>query len=201
MTLGLDLKGGSRITLQADLQGQTDVDLDESMGTAKDIIENRVNPFGVSEAQVQRAGDDRLIVELPGVSAETARDITRPAVLMFCEPLQEGGKPGDIQGDATANVATSAQAAEVYYKPGTCEPDVDENGAVALAAPDNPDGTPGRNAPRRVGRSSAHHAAIRPIGGRASFSDDLDACARRAWWSADCDDGRLPEVKRQRTVR
>jgi preprotein translocase subunit SecD len=143
MTLGLDLKGGSRITLQADIQGQTDIDLDESMNTAKDIIESRVNPFGVSEAQVQRAGDDRLIVELPGVSAETARDITRPAVLMFCEPLQQGGRPGVIQGDATANIATSDRAADVYYKPGTCEPDVDEQGNVALAAPDNPDGSPG----------------------------------------------------------
>jgi preprotein translocase subunit SecD len=143
MTLGLDLKGGSRITLQADLQGQTDVDLDDAMGKAKEIIERRINPFGVSESQVQRAGEDRLIVELPGVSAETARDITRPAVLMFCEPLQQDGRPGVIQGDATSNVATSDRAAEVYYKPGTCEPDVDEDGAVALAAPDNPDGTPG----------------------------------------------------------
>jgi preprotein translocase subunit SecD len=132
MTLGLDLRGGSRTTLQADPQGQ-DVDIDAALDAAKQIIENRINPFGVSESQVQRAGEDRLIVELPGVSAETARDITRPAVLMFCEPLQEGGQGGQGQP-----VATSAQAQQVYYKPGTCEPDVDADGNVALA---NPDGT------------------------------------------------------------
>jgi preprotein translocase subunit SecD len=144
MILGLDLQGGSRITLQADLQGQTDIDLDDAMNGAKEIIESRVNPFGVSESLVQRAGDDRLIVELPGVSADTARDITRPAVLMFCEPLQEGGRPGVIQGGAASNIATHERAAEVYYKPGTCEPDVDPaTGQVALAAPDNPDGSPG----------------------------------------------------------
>jgi preprotein translocase subunit SecD len=132
MTLGLDLRGGSRTTLQADPQGQ-DVDIDAALDAAKSIIENRINPFGVSESQVQRAGEDRLIVELPGVSAETARDITRPAVLMFCEPLQQGAQSGQGQP-----IAVSPQAQQVYYKPGTCEPDVDEAGAVALA---NPDGT------------------------------------------------------------
>ena len=129
MTLGLDLRGGSRTILQADPQGQ-DVDIDAALDAAKSIIENRINPFGVSESQVQRAGEDRLIVELPGVSAETARDITRPAVLMFCEPLQQGGQTG-----ATGSIATSPQARQVYYKPGTCEPDVDEEGNVALAGP------------------------------------------------------------------
>ena len=132
MTLGLDLRGGSRTTLQADPQGQ-DVDIDAALNAAKSIIENRINPFGVSESQVQRAGEDRLIVELPGVSPETARDITRPAVLMFCEPLQQGGQLGQGQP-----IATSAQARQVYYKPGGCEPDVDAEGNVALA---NPDGT------------------------------------------------------------
>ncbi len=124
MILGLDLQGGSRIVLEADLQGQPDIDLNDAMNGAKSIIENRINPFGVSEAQVQRSGDNRLIVELPGVSADTAKDITRPAVFMFCEPLQEGGEPGVIQGDAASSIAFSPRAAEVYYKPGTCEPDV-----------------------------------------------------------------------------
>jgi preprotein translocase subunit SecD len=133
MILGLDLQGGSRITLQADVQGQSDIDIASALDAAKQIIEDRVNPFGVSEASVQRAGEDRLIVELPGVSAQTAQDITRPAVLMFCEPLQETGR-----GGSGNPIATSDQASEVYYKPGTCEPDRDENGQVALK---NPDGT------------------------------------------------------------
>jgi preprotein translocase subunit SecD len=127
MILGLDLQGGSRIRLQADISGQPDIDLDEAMEGAKEIIENRINPFGVSEAQVQRAGDDGLIVELPGVSADTAEDITRPAVLMFCEPLQQGFQPGEVQGNASSLLATmqiDPSQATVYYKPGTCEPDV-----------------------------------------------------------------------------
>src|SRR5438128_1091422 len=51
MTLGLDLLGGSRTKLQADLTGiqVSDTDLDEGLNAAKEIIEKRVNPFGVSE--------------------------------------------------------------------------------------------------------------------------------------------------------
>jgi len=133
MRLGLDLQGGSRIVLEANLQGQTDIDPCDAIQDAKEIVESRINPFGVSESQVQTSGCNRLIVELPGVSAETARDVTRPAVLMFCEPLQEGFTPAQVQGGLGNNVATSPRAGEVYYKPGTCEPDVDAEGNVALA--------------------------------------------------------------------
>jgi len=128
MILGLDLQGGSRITLQADLQGRTDIDLDAALDAAKEIVENRINPFGVSESQVQRSGDDKLIVELPGVTAQTAEDITRPAQLMFCEPLQDGPPSGAGSPIGTAPVGT-----KIFYKAGTCEPDVDAEGMVALA--------------------------------------------------------------------
>jgi preprotein translocase subunit SecD len=134
MTLGLDLQGGSRIVLQADVSGinVTDEQIDEGLDAAKDIVESRINPFGVSESQVQRAGEDRLVVELPGVSADTAKDITRPAVLMFCEPLQE-----NAQGQATgAPVAVVQFGQQVIYKPGTCDPDVDDNGQIAVVSAD-----------------------------------------------------------------
>jgi preprotein translocase subunit SecD len=143
MILGLDLQGGSRIVLQADLTGisVTAADVDEGLDAAKQIVEHRVNPIGVSEAQVQRSGKDRLVVELPGVSAKTARDITRPAVLMFCEGLQQGGQAG---GSATTPLAVLADATSVVYRPGTCQPDVDANGQLLVK---NGDGTTSRVTP------------------------------------------------------
>ncbi len=148
MTLGLDLRGGSRVVLQADPQGKpfASADIADGVDANKSIIESRINPLGVSESQVQRSGTDRLIVEAPGVSAQELRDLTRPAVLMFCEGLQEGG-----QGGAGSPLATVLPGAKVYDKPGTCEPDAD-NGEVALANPDgsiakNPDGTIRRTKP------------------------------------------------------
>jgi preprotein translocase subunit SecD len=134
MTLGLDLQGGSRIVLEADVSGLdvTDEQIDEGLDVAKDIVESRVNPFGVSESIVQRSGSDRLVVELPGVSADTARDITRPALLMFCEPLQEG-----VQGQgAGAPIATVPFGTQVVYKAGSCEPDVAEDGTIAAIGAD-----------------------------------------------------------------
>ena len=134
MTLGLDLQGGSRIVLQADVGGLnvTADDINQGLDAAKQIVENRVNPFGVSESTVQRSGKDRLVVELPGVSAQTARDITRPAVLMFCEGMQQGGQGGGTG----SSIAAVNDGSAIYYKPGTCEPDVDANGMVAVKGPD-----------------------------------------------------------------
>ena len=65
--LGLDLEGGLRVEYQAlDVDGQQpDAD---AMSVIRDIIERRVNTTGVSEPVVQTQGDDRVVVELPGVT-------------------------------------------------------------------------------------------------------------------------------------
>jgi len=64
--LGLDLQGGVSLVYQADLSSVTDKS--GSMSGLRDIIERRVNMFGVSEPIVQIQGQDRLLVELPGVT-------------------------------------------------------------------------------------------------------------------------------------
>ena len=63
--LGLDLQGGVNLTYQADLS--TVEDKSEAMSGLRDVIERRVNLFGVSEPVVQIQGEDRLMVSLPGV--------------------------------------------------------------------------------------------------------------------------------------
>ena len=64
--LGLDLQGGVSLVYQADLSVSTDKNGD--MTGLRDLIERRVNMFGVSEPIVQIQGQDRLLVELPGVT-------------------------------------------------------------------------------------------------------------------------------------
>jgi preprotein translocase subunit SecD len=64
--LGLDLVGGVQVLLEADLPSEQEV-TSEAMNTARLIVENRVNGLGVSEAVVQRIGDRRISVELPGL--------------------------------------------------------------------------------------------------------------------------------------
>jgi protein-export membrane protein SecD len=64
--LGLDLQGGVSLVYQADLS-QT-ADKTTAMSGLRDVIERRVNMFGVSEPVVEIQGQDRLSVELPGVT-------------------------------------------------------------------------------------------------------------------------------------
>ncbi|MEK7567009.1 MAG: protein translocase subunit SecD [Patescibacteria group bacterium] len=68
--LGLDLRGGSHLVYQADVSEIDSSEISESMEGLRDVIERRVNAFGVTEpvVQVQKSGgESRLIVELAGV--------------------------------------------------------------------------------------------------------------------------------------
>ncbi|TSC95227.1 MAG: hypothetical protein CEN87_239 [Parcubacteria group bacterium Licking1014_1] len=83
--LGLDLQGGVNLVYQADLSGVQDKAV--AMAGLRDIIERRVNMFGVSESVVQTQGQDRLIVELPGVKdvGEAIKMIGETPYLEFLE--------------------------------------------------------------------------------------------------------------------
>jgi preprotein translocase subunit SecD len=65
--LGLDLKGGLRVEYQA-LPNEGVQPTREALGVIKDIIERRVNTTGVSEPVVVVQGDDRVVIELPGIT-------------------------------------------------------------------------------------------------------------------------------------
>ncbi len=63
---GLDLQGGLRVLLEADLPPETEI-TSEQMQTARDIIDKRVNGLGLTEPLIQIAGGRRVLVELPGI--------------------------------------------------------------------------------------------------------------------------------------
>lgn len=73
--LGLDLSGGTHLVFRADTSSISDSEADEAMESLAQVVERRVNAFGVSEAIIQTetggtvgAKEHRLIVELPGVT-------------------------------------------------------------------------------------------------------------------------------------
>ena len=69
--LGLDLKGGTNLTLRADVSDIAAGERDKALEAVKEVVERRVNFFGVAEPVVQTSkveGDYRIIVELPGVT-------------------------------------------------------------------------------------------------------------------------------------
>ncbi len=75
--LGLDLNGGTHLVYKADVSKIEAKEVDDSMNALRDVIERRVNVFGVSEPIVQiesngflssKDTEEKLIVELPGVT-------------------------------------------------------------------------------------------------------------------------------------
>ena len=78
--LGLDLEGGTRIRLAATGNDVTA----ETLSEAADIIDNRVNGSGVSEAEVTTEGNQYIVVEIPGQSRRDLVDtVKRQAQLRF----------------------------------------------------------------------------------------------------------------------
>lgn len=68
--LGLDLKGGTQLIYRADISGINPNEVPDSLAGVRDVIERRVNAFGIAEPVIQtgKAGDEqRVIVELAGV--------------------------------------------------------------------------------------------------------------------------------------
>lgn len=88
--LGLDLKGGSSLIFEADISKVKKEDLNDALNSARDVIERRINFFGVTEPQIQtvKTGDKyRLSVDLPGINnyEEAIKLIGQTAQLTFKE--------------------------------------------------------------------------------------------------------------------
>ena len=95
--LGLDLKGGSSLIFEADTSKVKKEDLNDALNSARDIIERRINFFGVTEPQIQtiKSGNIyRLSVDLPGISnyEEAIKLIGQTAQLTFKELGQTDAK-------------------------------------------------------------------------------------------------------------
>jgi len=67
---GLDLAGGMYISLEVDDTKQAVANKSEALDRALTVLRERIDEFGVVEPNVQKVGDDRIIIELPGVQDE-----------------------------------------------------------------------------------------------------------------------------------
>jgi preprotein translocase subunit SecD len=96
--LGLDLQGGTQLILQMKLDeipaGQSVADYNDR---ARRVIDRRINGLGVSEPVIQAVGDDKILLQLPGIdNIQQANDIaTRQAKLEIKTPAKD--KPGTYE--------------------------------------------------------------------------------------------------------
>jgi preprotein translocase subunit SecD len=136
--LGLDLIGGTTVTLQAkNLEGNKPPTA-EQMETARGIIDERVNGLGVAEAEVVVEGARNIVVSLPGKSDDRLKQIGQTAELRFRKVLSSTGDTEATDPSASPSVSASASAPAATASASTA--------ATASAAASNsssaPPGTP-----------------------------------------------------------
>ena len=98
--LGLDLRGGTQIVLQAEDTDAVKVDGD-TVDRTLEVLRRRVDQLGVSEPSLQRSGDRRVIVELPGVTDpdEAVEVIGQTAQLTFHPVLGVAADATPVEGE------------------------------------------------------------------------------------------------------
>jgi preprotein translocase subunit SecD len=154
LTMGLDLKGGAYLTYEADLSKMDPTQtVDQTMTSVLGKIERRANAFGVKEPIIQRQGENRILVQLPGEKNvdEAKKLIGQVALLEFKEEtFDASGQPkknesGDVIWQTATATGTDGNQKDLtgkYLKPnskvvlqsGTNEPQVafefNDEGAV-----------------------------------------------------------------------
>jgi len=102
--LGLDLRGGTQIVLEAQDTEERTVNAD-TVSRTLEVLRRRVDQLGVSEPTIQESGDRRIIIELPGVSdpEEALEVIGRTAQLTFHPVLGPAGPEDEEDSDRRGN--------------------------------------------------------------------------------------------------
>ena len=92
LNLGLDLKGGAHIVLQAKDTPENPL-RDDSIDRLLAVLRNRIDQYGVAEPIIQKSGTDRIIVDLPGIQdpAAALELIGRTAQMDFREVISSTG--------------------------------------------------------------------------------------------------------------
>ncbi len=106
--LGLDLEGGTRITLTANEQGGQITPT--KLKQAANIVDRRVNGSGVSEAEVTTQGSRNIIVEIPGKNATGLVDAVKRTAQLRFRIVAGSPQPGTPQASPSATPSPSASS-------------------------------------------------------------------------------------------
>ena len=132
LSLGLDLSGGSKLVFEAELSKIDSSKKDQAILSLRNVIEKRVNLFGLSEPNVINSsfeGKDRIIVELPGINdpKEATTLIGQTAQLVFSElvdiPATDGATPSS-QLVPTDLTGADLKSASTVFDQNTGKPSV-----------------------------------------------------------------------------
>ncbi|WP_309223226.1 protein translocase subunit SecD [Micromonospora sp. CP22] len=142
--LGLDLVGGTRLTLEATNTLDGRAPTADNLERARQIIENRVNAYGVAEAEVVTEGDRNIVISLPGENREL-NEVGNAAELRFRKVLKIVDGSGSIPSPAPSESpeATPSGTASPEATPsGSTSPTPDTDAAASPSAGGQGGGAP-----------------------------------------------------------
>ena len=166
-SLGLDLQGGTRITLSARTASSSGGVTTEKMNEAVDIIRARVNGTGVAEAEVTTQGGNNLIVEIPGEQRNDLVELVgQTAQLRFrivaAGPAVGRPQPTPTPGTPSPSGLSPTEASPSGATPGSPAPtDPTPSSATPSVGPGSPtsSSTPSRSGARPAVGSAPRSAA------------------------------------------
>lgn len=166
--LGLDLIGGTRVTLEATNSVDGKPPTAENLEEAREIIESRVNAFGVAEAEVVTEGNRNIVISLPGEN-RNLDDVGEAAELRFRKVLKAASGSGVAEAPPAATPAPSGSAAPTgsatpsgaATPTGSASPKVTSSpsGGQGGMAPASPSATPTPSASATASPSAAAPSA------------------------------------------
>ncbi|MEU3726787.1 protein translocase subunit SecD [Streptomyces sp. NPDC031705] len=198
--LGIDLAGGTSITLKAKSEpGKPDAVNETNMNTAVGIIERRVNGLGVSEAEVQTQGRDHIIVNIPkGTNEQQAREQVgttaqlyfRP-VLAFADGAPAAPEPKPSTSPSPSASGSGAPKAEGSKPSASATPSssATSQGRVlseALKAPGTPTPSPSASESKKADDSKATPSASAPAPVPTPSTDPAVADLQAKFAALDC---------------
>jgi preprotein translocase subunit SecD len=132
---GLDLQGGMHLALEIDESKVRVPDKAKALEGALKVVRNRIDQFGVSEPLVQRAGNDRIIVELPGIDdPQRAQEVVQKSAFLQFQITDKTQALERAFARIDAAVKQAGGVNAVAGAPAGVTPGVQSDSAAAAAA-------------------------------------------------------------------
>ncbi|MEV7793938.1 protein translocase subunit SecD [Streptomyces sp. NPDC087512] len=197
--LGIDLAGGTSITLRAVPEaGQESAINKTNMDTAVDIMNNRVNGLGVSEAEVQTQGDRNIIVNIPkGTNSKEARAQVGTTAKLYFRPVLATELSGGAATDSPAPSASGSAGDKATDSAGDKATDSATDKATGndkAASPSASATSQGRAASDALKADPSPSASGKPSGdaspspSASASGDDATAKLQAQYTALDCTD-------------
>lgn len=192
--LGIDLAGGTSITLEAENEpGQPNAINKTNMDTAVDIMNRRVNGLGVTEAEVQTQGDRNIIVNIPkGTNSKQARDQVGTTAKLYFRPVLTTEVSGQGASPSPSTSPSGSPSASPSGKTGDKESGNEKATSPSSATPSSTATSQGRAVtdalkadPTPSGSASAK-ASSSPSANASGGANDDTAKLQAAYAALDC---------------